>query len=100
MATNLFVQTWAERMLDELARHKVLVKVDDDVAALFYANRRFLGDVVGLVRAEYGSIERYVAEGLGYGADEQEALRERYLTDQVEVPVVAKLREPVAGQAA
>lgn len=82
LATNLFVQTWAERMLDELARHKVLVKADEDVSALFYANRSFLCDALGLVRAEYGSLDRYVAEGLGFGADEQEALRELYLVDE------------------
>lgn len=81
LATNLFVQTWAERMLDELARHKVLVKVDGDVSALFYANRGFLGSAVELIQAEYGSIDRYVAEGLGFGVDEQEALRNLYLVD-------------------
>lgn len=82
LATNLFVQTWAERMLDELARHKLLVQLDADVAALFYANRDFLCRAMSLVEAEYGSIDRYVAEGLGFGADEQEALRELYLVDE------------------
>lgn len=81
LATNLFVQTWAERMLGHLARHKLLVKMDADVSALFYAYREFLGGVVQLIEAEYGSIDRYVADGLGFDADKQEALRERYLVD-------------------
>lgn len=98
LATNLFVQTWAERVLDELARHRLLVRVDEDVSALFYANRGFLCDAMGLVKAEYGSIDGYLAKGLGFGPDKQEALRERYLTDDLAVPTVAKLPDaPPAG---
>lgn len=81
LATNLFVQTWAERMLEHLAQHKLLVKVNDDVSALFYAYREFLGGAMQLVEAEYGSVERYVAEGLGFDVEMQAALRELYLVD-------------------
>lgn len=81
LATNLFVQTWAERMLGRLAEHGILEKANDDVSALFYAHRQLLGGAVQLVEAEYGSIERYVAEGLGFDADKQAALRELYLVD-------------------
>ena len=79
LATNLFVRTWAEKMLDALARHHVLEGADADVDALFYAQREYYDTAFDAVRKEFGSMDNYLHDGLGFGPDAVEELRARYL---------------------
>lgn len=48
----------------------------------FLVQRSYLDAAFDAVRADHGSIERYFAEGLGVGAEEQEALRRRLLVPE------------------
>lgn len=91
LATNLFVQTWAERALNSLAKAGMMRHLDADVSALFYAYEEFLANALQLVEDEFGSLDGYLERGLGFGAEKQAALRERYLTDQAMVPTEADL---------
>ena len=79
LATNLFVRTWAEKMLDALARHHVLEGADADVDALFYAQREYYDTAFDAVRKEFGSMGNYLRDGLGFGPDAVAELRARYL---------------------
>lgn len=79
LATNLFVRTMAEGMLDALGRHGILRDLTADVDVLFYANTDFLDHGLNLVREAYGSLDGYLERGLGFGPDKQERLREMYL---------------------
>lgn len=79
LATNLFVRTWAEKMLDALARHHVLEGADADVDALFYAQMEYYETAFDAVRKEFGSVEGYLRDGLGVGPDAMAELRGLYL---------------------
>ena len=79
LATNLFVRTMAEEMLDTLGRHGILRDLAADVDALFYASTAFLEHGLNLVRETYGSLDGYIERGLDFGPEKQEQLREMYL---------------------
>lgn len=79
LATNLFVRTMAEGMLDALGRHGILRDLTADMDVLFYANIDFLEHGLNLVRETYGSLDGYIERGLEFGSDKQERLREMYL---------------------
>lgn len=79
LATNLFVRTMAEGMLDALGRHGILRDLATDVDVLFYANTDFLEHGLSLVRDAYGSLDGYIERALDFGPDKQRRLREMYL---------------------
>ncbi len=79
LATNAFVRTRAERALDVLGRHHVAHDVDADIDALFYAYPDYLDAALKAVGEQYGSMEGYLEQGLGFGPDKQRELRDRYL---------------------
>ncbi|MCI8467944.1 MAG: tyrosine-protein phosphatase [Eggerthellaceae bacterium] len=79
LATNLFVRTWAEKVLDLMARHHVLEGIDADVDALFYAQMEYYRAAFDAVRKEFGTVDNYLADGLGFGPDAVAELRARYL---------------------
>ncbi len=79
LATNLFVRTMAEGMLDTLGRHGILRDLATDVDVLFYANTDFLEHGLSLVRDAYGSLDGYIERALDFGPDKQRRLREMYL---------------------
>lgn len=79
LATNLFVRTFAEGMLDALGRHGILRDLATDIDVLFYANTDFLEHGLNLVRETYGSLDGYIERGLGFTAEKQEQLRAMYL---------------------
>ena len=81
LATNLFVRNRAERTLDALARHRVARDLDADVDALFYAYPAYLDAAFAAVQKQCGSLEAYLSEALGFSADDQRALQEKYLVE-------------------
>ena len=79
LATNRFVRTWAEKMLDHLAQHHLLEGVDADIDAIFYAQMEYYDAAFDAVRKEFGSVDNYLHDGLDFGPDAVIELRERYL---------------------
>lgn len=79
LATNLFAQTAAERIVDAFARHHVAERVDMDLDAVFYAYEDYLDEALAAVAKEYGSLDWYMEEQLGVTPEAREQLREMYL---------------------
>ncbi len=69
LATNRFVRTWAEKMLDHLAQHHLLEGVDADIDAIFYAQMEYYDAAFDAVRKEFGSVDNYLHDGLDFGPD-------------------------------
>lgn len=79
LATNIFVRTRMERTLDALAHHRMVRDLDADVDALFYAYPAYLDAAFKAVRERFGSLDGYLAEGLGFSASDQRELQDKYL---------------------
>lgn len=80
LATNLFVQGHAEKLLDELGEHLHLMKgLDGDVDSIFYAYSDYFEAAMQSVAQKYGTFADYLEKGLDFGPKKQEALREKYL---------------------
>ncbi len=80
LATNLFVRNRAEGLLDEISRKLGVLKVlDAEVDSLFYAFTDYYECAMNAVDEQFGSFDNYLAEGLNFGLEKQQALREKYL---------------------
>lgn len=78
MATNIYARTAGRSLLDFLGAHHIVEKLDSDIDALFYANKRFLDAAFAGVDEAYGSFDAYLAEALDCDKDKQEHLRHIY----------------------
>lgn len=81
LATNVFARKAAEKILDALARHGVLKGIDVDMDAIMYANMNYLDSALAAVDEKYGSMDAYLEQALGIGANEVAELRAMYLED-------------------
>lgn len=80
LATNLFVRTRTETLLDEVRDKLHLLKgLDADVDSLFYAFSDYYDAGMAAVEKEYGSFDAYLEKALDFGPEKQKALREKYL---------------------
>lgn len=79
LATNLFVRTAMERILDKLDEHGVLEHLDADVDSMFYAFDDYYACAMDAIVKKHGSFDAYLEHGLGFGPDKRAALRDKYL---------------------
>lgn len=78
LATNIYAHTAGRSLLDFLGAHHIAEKLDSDVDALFYANKRFLDAAFAGIDGAYGSFDAYLTEALDCDKDKQEHLRHLY----------------------
>lgn len=80
LATNLFVRTRTETLLDQVRDKLHLLKgLDADIDSLFYAFSDYYDSGMAAVAKEYGSFDAYLEKALDFGPEKQQALREKYL---------------------
>ncbi|MEG1826864.1 MAG: tyrosine-protein phosphatase [Gordonibacter sp.] len=80
-ATNRYVASRAQEIMDALASYHLAGKLDDSIQVINSADPRFLGAALDAVDREFGSLDAYVEKALGVTADKRAALQARYLTD-------------------
>ena len=81
LATNDYVQSETQNIMDALASFGVADKLDKSIHVINSADPRFLQAAFDAVEREYGSLDAYVHDQLGVTDEKRHALRERYLTD-------------------
>ena len=79
LATNLFAQTAAERMVDAFGRHHVAEHIDMNLDAVFYAYSDYLDEAFAAVERDYGSLDWYMEEQLGVTPEVRGRLQDMYL---------------------
>lgn len=81
LATNRYVESEAQSIMDTLASHGLAGKLDKSIHVINSADPRFLQAAFNAVEREYGSLDAYVRDQLGVTDEKRDALRARYLTD-------------------
>lgn len=79
LATNLFMDGWLSRLQQFLESLHVARALDVDLEAYVYAFRENLDAALGAVRDEYGTLDAYLDQALGFGEPEKVELRSLYL---------------------
>lgn len=79
LATNKYMETRTQEILDSLSSYGMADKLDDGVRVLNSADERFLRSALDAVDERYGSLDAYVREALGITPEKAEALRSKFL---------------------
>lgn len=79
LATNRYMESRTQEILDALAAYGMAGKLDDSVRVLNSADDRFLRAALDAVDGRYGSLDAYAREALGVTPEKQEALQAKFL---------------------
>lgn len=79
LATNRYMESRTQEILDALAAYGMAGKLDDSVRVLNSADERFLRAALDAVDERYGSLDAYLREELDLTSDKKDALRSKYL---------------------
>lgn len=80
-ATNRYVASRTEDIMDALASHHLAGKLDKSIQVINSADRRFLQAALDAIDREFGGLDAYVEKALVITDEKRDALRARYLTD-------------------
>ena len=79
LLTDRYLEKNLNRMIDHLAETVPDEKVLNGVRVMNTARESYLNRLYAEVEKHYGSMDAFLQEGLGIGAQEKQALRENYL---------------------
>ncbi len=75
LATNAYTADYIERMVTLIKVGSLFQANTEAVRALFAVDERYLGEAFAAIDEHYGSMDNYLAEGLGLGDTERQQLR-------------------------
>lgn len=81
LATNRYVQSETQSIMDALASFGVADKLDKSIQVINSADPKFLAAAFDAIEKHYGSLDAYVRDQLGVTDEKRATLRARYLTD-------------------
>lgn len=79
LATNEYMETRTQEILDSLSSYGMAGKLDESVRVLNSADERFLDAALDAVRERYGSLDEYLRAVIGITSEKAEALRSKFL---------------------
>lgn len=79
-ATNRYVASHTEDIVDQLARYHLADKLDKSIHIINAADPRYLQAAFDAVEQRFGDLDAFVRDRLGVSCEKRAALRERYLT--------------------
>ena len=79
-ATNRYVASRTEDIMDALATYHLAGKLDKSIQVINAADPRFLQAALDAIDREFGGLDAYVEKALGITDEKRDALRARYLT--------------------
>lgn len=79
LATNLYMKGWLESLDERLRETERLKSLGVDIEAFTYATFTHLGAALQAITNAYGSLDKYLEEGIGVSKEDRERLRTLYL---------------------